>query len=67
MKTGSIFHPDEICFPLYDEDEVRNILRQRVRTRFHEGAMTEEAFERIVELTAKACDLRFGIYLLRMA
>ena len=67
MKTGSIFHPDEIYFPLYDEDEVRNILRQRVRTGFYEGAITDEAFERIVELTTKACDLRFGIYLLRMS
>ena len=67
MKTGAIFHPDEIYFPLYDEDEIRNILRQRVKLGFYDGAMTDEAFDRIVELTAKACDLRFGIYLLRMA
>jgi len=33
----------------------------------YRDAMTDEAFDRIVELTAKACDLRFGIYLLRMA
>ena len=31
MKTGSIFHPDEIYFPLYDEDEIADILRQRVK------------------------------------
>ncbi len=29
--------------------------------------MTEEAFDKIVELTVKTADLRFGIYLLRMA
>ena len=67
MKTGAIFHPDEIYFPLYDGDEIRNILRQRVELGFYEGAMTDEALDRIVELTTKACDLRFGIYLLRMS
>ncbi|WP_290902646.1 hypothetical protein [Ferroglobus sp.] len=29
--------------------------------------MTRDAFEKIVELTVKTADLRFGIYLLRMA
>ena len=37
MKTGAIFHPDEIYFPLYDEDEIRNILRQRVKLGFYDG------------------------------
>ncbi len=52
---------------LYDKNEIRNILRQRVKLGFYEGAMTDDAFNRIVELTVKTCDLRFGIYLLRMA
>ena len=66
-RTGAVFHPDEIYFPLYDEEEIADILKQRVKLGFYRDAMTDEAFNRIVELTAKACDLRFGIYLLRMA
>ncbi len=27
---------------------------------FYEGATTDEVFDKIVELTAKACDLRFA-------
>lgn len=65
--TGSIFHPDEIYFPLYDEDEIRSILEQRVRLGYYEGAVTDEALDKVVELTVKTSDLRFGIYLLRMA
>lgn len=66
-KAGAVFHPNEIYFPLYDEDEIRDILMQRVKLGFYEGAVADEAFERIVELTAKTSDLRFGIYLLRMS
>ncbi len=66
-KTGAVFHPDEIYFPLYDEDEIRDILLQRIRLGFYDGVIADEAFERIVELTARTSDLRFGIYLLRMS
>lgn len=66
-RTEAVFHSDEIYFPLYDEDEIRSILRQRVKLGFYRDVMTDEAFKRVVELTAKACDLRSGIYLLRMA
>ncbi|RLI79166.1 hypothetical protein DRP05_05035 [Archaeoglobales archaeon] len=61
METGAIY------FPLYDEEEIVDILRQRVKLGFFEGVMANEAFDRIVELTAKVCDLRFSIYLLRMS
>ncbi len=65
--TGAVFHPDEIYFPLYGEDEVRDILGQKVKLGFYDGVMTREAFDKVVELTVKNADLRFGIYLLRMA
>jgi len=66
-RTEAVFHSDEIYFPLYDENEIGSILRQRVKLGFYRDEMTDEAFKRVVELTAKACDLRSGIYLLRMA
>ncbi len=65
--AGAVFHPDEIYFPLYDEGEIRDILRWRVERGFYYGAMSDDAFDRIVELTAKHGDLRFGLYILRMA
>ena len=65
--TGSIFHFHEIAFPLYSSGEIREILRWRVREGFIEGAVSEEAFEKVVELTAKNGDIRYGLWLLREA
>ncbi len=66
-KAGTVFHPDEVFFPLYDEKEIRDILKWRVERGFYSGAVSDEAFDRIVELTAKHGDLRLGLYLLKMA
>ncbi len=64
---GSIFHFHEIMFPLYSKEEIRSILRWRVEHGFYPDVMTEEAFERVVELVARNGDLRYGLYLLRKA
>jgi len=65
--AGAAFHPDEIYFPLYDENEIRDILWWRVERGFYSGAMGDDAFDRIVELTTKHGDLRFGLYILKIA
>jgi len=65
--AGAVFHPNEIYFPLYDENEIRDILWWRVERGFYPGAMGDDAFDKIVELTAKHGDLRFGLYILKMA
>jgi cell division control protein 6 len=66
-RVGSIFHPDEILFPLYDREEIHDILVSRVKHGFYPDVMSEKALEKIVDLTYESGDLRFGIYLLKMA
>lgn len=66
-RVGSIFHYDEVLFPLYGRDEIEDILRRRVQLGFYPGAITEEAFQRIVDLTNESGDLRQGIYLLKVS
>lgn len=65
--VGSIFHADEVHFPLYKEKEMRDILLQRVRLGFYEGAITQDAFELAVKLAHENANLRLGIFLLKMA
>ena len=65
--TGSVFHPDEIFFPPYGKDEIRDILFSRAKYGFYEGAITDEALDKIVELAYRESDLRLGIHLLRNA
>lgn len=66
-RVGSIFHYDEVFFPLYGRDEIEDILRRRVELGFYPGAMTEEAFQRVVDLTNESGDLRLGIHLLKLS
>jgi cell division control protein 6 len=66
-RVGSIFHYDEIMFPLYGRDEIEDILRKRIELGFYPGVVTEEAFQKIVDLTNESGDLRLGIYLLKLS
>ncbi|AIY90066.1 ORC1-type DNA replication protein [Geoglobus acetivorans] len=66
-EVGAIFHYTTVHFPLYGREEMRDILRWRVEHGFADGAFSDEAFERVVELASDSGDLRFGIYLLRAA
>ncbi len=65
--VGSVFHYTEIYYPSYGESEIREILRRRVETGFQESSIDFEAFERAVELTKNAGDVRYGIFLLKSA
>ena len=67
INVGSIFHPDEVYFPPYSREEIRDILISRAKYGFYPGVLTDDAIEKIVDLTYEAGDLRFGIYLLKMA
>lgn len=66
-RSHPFFHPDEVYFPLYDREEIRNILKNRANLGFYEEVVDDKALERMVELASWACELRFGIYLMRMA
>lgn len=65
--VGSIFHYTEIYYPSYSEYEIREILKKRVEKGFWEDSIDKEAFERAVEITKKAGDVRYGIFLLKSA
>ncbi len=66
-RVQSVFHPEEIYFPRYDLTEIHNILAERVRIGFYEGAVPDAVLDRVAELTAESGDLRVGIDLLHRA
>ncbi len=67
-RVQSVFRPEDIYFPPYDEPELAEILRERVERGFHEGAVGVQVLDRVAELTAEqGGDLRVGIDLLRRA
>jgi len=64
---GSILHFHEIGFPMYTREEIWRILHWRVVNGFYPGAVTREAFERVVEIVSRSGDVRYGLHLLRSA
>ena len=67
-RVQSVFRPEEVYFPTYDEREIADILDERVKRGFREGAVTASVLDRVAELTAESNgDLRVGIDLLRRA
>jgi len=66
-RVSSVFHPDEIYFPLYGIEEIRDILASRAKYGFYPGVLSDEALEKIVQLCYNYADLRFGIYLMKLA
>lgn len=66
-KTTSIFHPDEIVFPVYDLEEMLEILRRRAAEGVIGGRVGDEALEFIAEKAFEYLDLRFGMHMLKMA
>jgi cell division control protein 6 len=66
-RVQSVFRPEEVYFPVYDVDEIVDILRERVRRGFHDGVVGAPELDRVAELTAESGDVRVGIDLLRRA
>ncbi|WP_224333180.1 ORC1-type DNA replication protein [Haloprofundus halobius] len=66
-RVQSVFRPEEVYFPVYDIDEIVDILRERARLGFHDGVIGAPELDRVAELTAESGDLRVGIDLLRRA
>ncbi|MFD1685280.1 ORC1-type DNA replication protein [Halobellus litoreus] len=66
-RVQSVFRPEEVYFPVYDVDEIVDILRERVERGFHDGVVSAQELDRVAELTAESGDLRVGIDLLRRA
>ncbi len=66
-RVQSVFRPEEVYFPVYDNEEIVDILRHRVERGFHEGVVSADVLDEVAELTAESGDLRVGIDLLRRA
>jgi cell division control protein 6 len=64
-KTRSVYNPTRINFPKYARNEIRDILANRSRYGFYDGALKEELLEDIVDKTYRSGDLRTGIDLMR--
>jgi cell division control protein 6 len=66
-KVESVFLPEEIAFPQYSMDEVRDILSSRAKLGFYPNVLDDSVLERITEHTFALGDLRVGIDLLKRA
>jgi len=67
-RVQSVFRPEDIYFPKYDESEIVEILQERAARGFHDDVVTAPVLEKVAELTAEqGGDLRVGIDLLRRA
>ena len=66
-RVQSVFRPEEVYFPVYDVNEIVDILRERAKRGFHDGVLGDAELDRVAELTAESGDLRVGIDLLRRA
>ncbi|MCU4743214.1 ORC1-type DNA replication protein [Halobacteria archaeon AArc-m2/3/4] len=66
-RVQSVFRPEDVYFPVYDQPEIVTILRERVKRGFHDDVVAEETLEHVASLTADSGDLRVGIDLLRRA
>jgi cell division control protein 6 len=66
-RVASVFQPEEIPFPLYTREEMKDILSRRAQLGFYPGVISEEVLELIVDFTEKSGDLRVGIDLLKRA
>lgn len=66
-RVQSIFQAEDIYFPLYTRDEVRDILAYRVKHGFYPEVASKEVLEKVVDCVMTSADLRVGIDLLKRA
>ncbi|MDF1557068.1 MAG: ORC1-type DNA replication protein [ANME-2 cluster archaeon] len=64
-KVESVFLPEEIRFPRYTTDEIRDILDNRVRMGFFPNVVAPSVLDAVVEYAELLGDLRVGIDLLK--
>lgn len=64
-KIESVYLPEEIRFPRYTDDEISDILKNRIKLGFYPEVVSKEVLAMIVEQTVMLGDLRVGIDLLK--
>ncbi len=66
-RVRSRLLPQIVEFKPYNIDEVRGILRERIKYAFYPDVIEQDAFDLIVKKTYEAEDIRVGLYLLKEA
>ena len=66
-KVESVFLPEEIQFPQYSLDEIKDILGNRAKLGFYPNVLDDQVLDKITENTFSLGDLRVGIDLLKRA
>ncbi|WP_134671097.1 ORC1-type DNA replication protein [Halorussus marinus] len=66
-RVQSVFRPEEVYFPVYDPEEIVDILGARIDRGFHDDVVPPAVLDEVAKLTAESGDLRVGIDLLRRA
>jgi len=66
-RVSSVFQPAEVFFHPYTNDEIREILSERIRQGLYPNVIAKECLDLIVSITAEKQDLRVGIKLIRSA
>lgn len=64
-KVESVFLPEEVKFPRYSYDEIRDILSNRAKLGYYPNVLDDSVLESITEHTFTLGDLRVGIDLLK--
>lgn len=64
-KVESVFLPEEIKFPQYSRDEIKDILSNRARMGFYPNVADDNILAKITDHTFGLGDLRVGIDLLK--
>jgi cell division control protein 6 len=64
-RVVSVFQAEEVVFPLYTHEEMRDILGRRAQMGYYPGVMADDVLEAVVEHAEKSGDLRVGIDLLK--
>jgi len=64
-KTRSVYNPTRILFQRYKKNELKDILGNRARYGFYDGALSDALLTYIADKTYDSGDLRTGIDLMR--
>ncbi|MFZ2456122.1 MAG: ORC1-type DNA replication protein [Candidatus Altiarchaeia archaeon] len=64
-KTRSVYNPTRILFQRYKKNEIKDILGNRARHGFYDGALSDGLLTYIADKTYDSGDLRTGIDLMR--
>lgn len=64
-KTRSVYNPTRILFQRYKKNEIKDILGNRARYGFYDGALSDSLLSYITDKTYESGDLRTGIDLMR--